>query len=82
MLKKFCQQINNSYFCASKAHKGYPSIKELTNIIMTIRNLHVYEVASLRDACDMLIISHRTALRLYGVIKNKPLRGFFYGKCG
>ena len=33
------------------------------------------EVASLRDAYCMLIINHRTALRLYGVIKIKPLRG-------
>ena len=45
--------------------------------IMIIRNWHIGEVASLRDAPDVLTISHRTALRLYGVINIKPLRGFF-----
>ena len=34
-------------------------------------------LSSLRDAPDVLTISHRTALRLYGVINIKPLRGFF-----
>ncbi len=44
---------------------------------MIIRNWHIGEVASLRDAPEVLTISHRTALRLYGVINIKPLRGFF-----
>lgn len=43
---------------------------------MIVRNWHMGKVASLRDAREGLIISHRTALRLYGVIKIKPLRGF------
>ena len=34
-------------------------------------------LSSLRDAPEVLTISHRTALRLYGVINIKPLRGFF-----
>ncbi len=44
---------------------------------MIVRIWHIGKVASLRDAREMLIFSHRTALRLYGVIKIKPLRGFF-----
>ena len=44
---------------------------------MIIRNWHIGKVASLRDAPEVLTISHRTALRLYGVINIKPLRGFF-----
>ena len=44
---------------------------------MIIRYRQKYEIASLRDAPDVLTISHRTALRLYGVIEIKPLRGFF-----
>ena len=44
---------------------------------MIVRNWHIGKVASLRDAYETLIISHRTALRLYCVIKIKPLRGFY-----
>ena len=40
-----------------------------------VRNI---DVASLRDAREVLTVGHRTALRLYGVIKIKPLRGFFF----
>ena len=47
---------------------------------MAIRDLHLHDVASLRDAGVLLVIDHRTALRLYGVIKIKPLRGFFLVK--
>ncbi len=43
---------------------------------IVIRNWHVYDVASLRDAGSAQIFNHRTALRLYGVIEIKPLRGF------
>ena len=39
---------------------------------MIIRNWHIGEVASFRDSPDVLTISHRTALRLYGVINIKP----------
>ena len=49
---------------------------------MIVRNWHIGDVASLRDAREGLIISHRTALRLYGVIKIKPLRGFFASYTG
>ena len=44
---------------------------------MIVRNWHIGKVASLRDAHEVLIVSHRTALCLYGVIKIKPHRGFF-----
>ena len=47
---------------------------------MAIRDLHLHDVASLRDAGVLLVIDHRTALLLYGVIKIKPLRGFFWLK--
>ena len=43
---------------------------------MVVCNWHIGNVASLRDAGEVLIIRHRTALRLYGVIEIKPLRGF------
>ena len=49
---------------------------------MIVRNRHIGKVASLRDAREELIISHRTALRLCGVIKIKPLRGFFTHPAG
>ena len=49
---------------------------------MIVRNWHIGKVASLRDAGEVLIISHRTALRLYGVIKIKPLRGLFVHPAG
>ena len=45
---------------------------------MFVRNWHIGQVASHRDAREVLILSHRTALRLYGVIKIKPLRGFLW----
>ena len=44
---------------------------------MIIRNLHIFEIASLRDAGRVLIYNPQTALCLSGVIKIKPLRGFF-----
>ena len=44
---------------------------------MIVRNWHIDKVASLRDAREVLGISHRTAPRLYGVINIKPLRGFY-----
>lgn len=44
---------------------------------MIVRNWHIGKVASLRDAHEVLIVSHRTVLCLYGVVKIKPLRGFF-----
>ncbi len=48
---------------------------------MVVCNWHIGNVASLRDAGEVLIIRHRTALRLYGVIKIKPLRGFSPVRC-
>ena len=38
--------------------------------------IHLLYVASLRDAGCGQFFYHRTALRLYGVIEIKPLRGF------
>jgi len=40
---------------------------------MNNRNLHIWEIASLRDAVWGLIYSPQTALCLSGVIKIKPL---------
>ena len=42
---------------------------------MIIRNWHIYEIASLRDAIICLVVNPQTALRLSGVIKIMPLRG-------
>ena len=44
---------------------------------MIVRNWHIDKVASLRDAREVLVITHRTAPRLYGVINIKSPRGFY-----
>ena len=44
---------------------------------MIIRKEHKFEIASLRDAEIVLVFNPQTALRLSGVNKIKPLRGFF-----
>lgn len=62
-------EVANHFLHNRLCFKGY-------KIDTMVRNVCCCEVASLRDAFCLLAFIHRTALRLYGVIKIKSLRDF------